>query len=106
MHTESQASRRLQIAAQNDRFRHSLGFLPLGVPGQTVMTRGIAALPAETIAQIFRRVATFNEFTPANDPHGEHDCAIIRRPGEENVIFKFDYYADATCTEGAEDARE
>jgi hypothetical protein len=91
-----------RIAALNDAYRRRLLGAP-GIPGQTVMTRGIAALCDEARAAVLRSVATFDAFTPDNDPHHEHDCAVLSAAGHR-VIFKFDYYEDATCAFGAENA--
>ena len=40
--------------------------------GLVVVSRGIAAKPADEVANILMRVRTFDEFTPHNDPYGEH----------------------------------
>ena len=37
------------------------------------VTAGIASLPIEDRAAIMARVRSFDEFTPDNDPYGEHD---------------------------------
>jgi hypothetical protein len=34
---------------------------------------------------------TFNDFTPDNDPYGEHDMAFLDVDGER-IFFKVDYY--------------
>ena len=44
-----------------------------------------------TVADLLRAVAGFDAFTPDNDPHGEHDCAMVDA-GPERVLFKIDYY--------------
>lgn len=56
-----------------------------------LVTRGIEALGPERAAEIIKAVACFDAFTPDNDPHGEHDCAILDAAGEQ-VLFKIDYY--------------
>jgi len=90
-----------EIAALNDAFRLTLGFRS-EVHGRTVMTRGVASLPGDTVAQILRGVATFNTFTSDNDPYGEHDMGRVRCAGVEDVFFKFDYFENADCEYGAE----
>ena len=62
-----------------------------GVGGQVVVTSGIAALPPAEGVAIVRAVQTFADFNSDNDPHGEHDCAVLTAAGQR-VIFKIDYY--------------
>ena len=50
---------------------------------------------------IREKVETFDAFTPDNDPHGEHDFALLQVAGQ-NVMFKIDYY-DRGMTGGSED---
>ena len=38
-----------------------------------------------------KAVATFDTFTPDNDPHGEHDFGVLDVQGAR-VFFKVDYY--------------
>lgn len=88
------------VALQNDDYRaHLLG--RLGVPGRTMLTRGVAALDVDTQAAVLLAVSTFDRFTPDNDPHHEHDCALLTVEGLR-VLWKFDYYADNKCEAGAE----
>jgi hypothetical protein len=56
-----------KIRALNDAFRSTMS------GGRVMMTAGVDALPSDVKAMVIRRVATFSEFTPDNDPHGEHD---------------------------------
>ena len=65
------------------------------------MTRGVASLDAATQATVVKAVADFDQFTKDNDPHGEHDCAILS-VGEHRIMFKIDYY-DPTLTYASED---
>ncbi len=56
------------------------------------MTRGIAALsPHEQIA-IAAKVRDFKDFTPDNDPYGEHDFGAFDHAGKR-IFWKIDYYA-------------
>jgi hypothetical protein len=92
------------IAKLNDRFRMALGLPALcgGIPGQTVVTAGIAALPFDTQAQILARVRTFDAFTADNDPYGERDFGAFDMQGVGKVFWKIDYY-DPAYAFGSED---
>ena len=80
------------IAAQNDLFRSSLGETP-DLPGQTVMTQGVAALtPIEQI-DVIRSVARFDIFNEDNDPNGEHDFGAFEVNGKR-LFWKVDLYAN------------
>jgi hypothetical protein len=79
------ATKTERIRALNDQLRtNSIG-------GRVMMTRGIATLPADAVAATLAAVRSFDCFTPDNDPHGEHDFALIEDAGER-VMFKIDYY--------------
>ena len=69
--------------------------------GKVLLTRGVASLDAAIQAKIMKAVAVFDQFTRDNDPHGEHDCAILS-VGEHRIMFKIDYY-DPTLTYASED---
>jgi hypothetical protein len=56
-----------KIRALNDAFRTTM------TGGRVMMTAGVNALPSDVKAMVIRRVATFSDFTPDNDPHREHD---------------------------------
>lgn len=71
-----------------------------GIGGKIVCTTGIAALREEETATVLAAVASFDSFDADNDPHGEHDCAILD-VGEHRVMFKIDYY-DTSMTYGSE----
>jgi hypothetical protein len=74
-----------RIRMLNDELRqHLLG-------GGAVMTPGIADLGAEAVRRIVQTLATFDDFCPANDPHGEHDFGSFEFDGA-NIMFKIDYY--------------
>ena len=61
------------------------------IGGRIVITRGIQALDTTVIREILAAVARFDNFTEANDPWGEHDCAVLTVAGHR-IIFKLDYY--------------
>ena len=84
-----------KIRALNDAFRTTM------TGGRVMMTAGVDALRSDVKAMVIRRVATFSEFTPDNDPHGEHDFGSFELGGRK-FFFKVDYY-DPTLTYGSED---
>src|SRR4029450_2590868 len=86
-----------RIRELNDRCRTALG-----IGARVVQTQGISALPWQTQSKIREPVETFDEFTPANDPHGEHDFGSVEVEGQR-VFWKIDYY-DPTLTQHSEDA--
>jgi predicted DNA-binding protein (UPF0251 family) len=59
--------------------------------GCFVITAGIAALGPSTVNRLIKAVGEFDSFTPDNDPHGEHDCAVMT-VDEIKIIWKIDYY--------------
>ena len=89
------------IALLNDRVRRMLGFTP-NPPGRVVMTRGVASLPADTLAELLQAVRTFDAWTTDNDPYGEHDFGRVDVAGER-CFWKIDYYASAEMDAGSED---
>ena len=76
-----------KIAQLNDLLRrHHIG-------GRVMITQGIQALAPDTITEIVAAVAAFSDFTPDNDPHHEHDCAVMAvGEREHRIIFKIDAY--------------
>lgn len=74
-----------RVRELNDAFRCTL------VGGRVVLTHGVAALGAEGIAGIMQAVKTFSNFTPDNDPHGEHDFGSSTW-GLHRILWKIDYY--------------
>src|SRR5262245_48701581 len=89
----SPAARR--IAVLNDNFRYTF------MGGRVVLTAGFAALPLIVKAIALMRVQSFSDFTPHNDPHGEHDLGSFELQGER-FFWKIDYY-DTCCEFGSED---
>jgi hypothetical protein len=84
-----------KIRALNDAFRTTM------TGGTVVMTAGVDALASDVKAAVIRRIATFSEFTPENDPHGEHDFGRFSLAGRK-FFFKIDAY-DADMRYGSED---
>lgn len=79
------------IAQQNDQFRRTLG--QGEIPGEAVMTQGIAMLSRKQMAAITMSIIGFSDFTPENDPHGEHDFGSVEIEGVGTVFWKIDCYA-------------
>jgi hypothetical protein len=75
-----------RIRALNDAFRKTFA------GGKVVMTAGVNALPDMVKASVLVKVAEFNEFTPENDPHGEHDFGSFELCNR-TFFWKVDYYA-------------
>ncbi|MEY9607057.1 hypothetical protein ABIF74_011810 [Bradyrhizobium japonicum] len=75
-----------EIRRLNDAFRRSLVF-----GGQTLLTAGVSALDRAAKTDVLRKVQTFDTFTSANDPHGEHDFGTVEHAGER-YFWKIDYY--------------
>lgn len=62
-----------------------------------MITAGIQALGNDVVDRILNAVAAFEDFTPDNDPHNEHDCATMVVKGVR-IIWKIDYYDEGlTC---------
>ena len=74
-----------QIRELNDHARQSF------TGCRVVITRGVAELEEQVISAIVARVRSYDQFTPDNDPYGEHDFGSFHR-GEVHVFWKWDYY--------------
>ena len=48
-------------------------------------------MSSRTILQILQAIKSFDNFTPDNDPYGEHDFGEVHVNGER-VWFKIEYY--------------
>jgi hypothetical protein len=84
-----------KIAHLNDAFRRSFS------GGKVMMTSGVDALPAMVKAAVLQKVATFEEFSEDNDPHGEHDFGSFELLGRK-FFWKIDCY-DRELRYGSED---
>lgn len=84
-----------RIRDLNDRFRTSFA------GGRVMLTAGVNALASDIRAMAIRKVATFFEFTPDNDPHGEHDFGSFDLAGQK-FFWKIDTY-DSEMKFGSED---
>jgi hypothetical protein len=79
-----------RIRALNDAVRCSLS------DGKIYVTSGIASLLPKEQAAILDRVRTFDDFTPDNDPHGEHDFGSFEHR-RKTIFWKIDYYDLLLC---------
>ena len=84
-----------KVRELNDRFRSTM------TGGKVMLTAGVDALPSDVKAMVVRRVATFSDFMPDNDPHGEHDFGSFEL-SEHKFFFKIDYF-DPIMTFGSDD---
>lgn len=92
------SSKTKAIRTLNDEFRRS------GNGGRLVLTRGVWDMGLAFVLAAVLKVRTFDTFTKANDPHGEHDFGSFA-VGGETVAFKIDYY-DQTLTRHSDDAAD
>ena len=74
-----------KIALLNDAFRRTFA------RGKVVMTAGVYALPDMVKAAALHKAATFDEFTEANDPYGEHDFGSFELCGRK-FFWEIEYY--------------
>jgi uncharacterized protein DUF3768 len=79
---------RERIRELNDAFRKTLN----PALGRAMLTAGVNALSDGTRAAVIQKVREFAEFTPDNDPHGEHDFGSFEVDGNR-LFWKIDYYA-------------
>jgi hypothetical protein len=86
----SAKNRTHRIRALNDALRITLE------GGQCVFTSGISALGVAFSTAALAAVRVFAEFTPENDPYGEHDFGSFYI-GEKRVFWKIDYYDLSLC---------
>jgi hypothetical protein len=83
-----------KIALLNDAFRRTFR------GGKVMMTSGVDELPDCVKAEALRQVATFSDFTPDNDPDGEHNLGSFTLVGRK-FFWKIDY--DREMVHGSED---
>lgn len=74
-----------QIAALNDALRRTM------ITGRVLLTRGVASLPRQQVAEILAAIRAYDQFTPDNDPYGERDFGVIES-GTLTVFWKIDCY--------------
>ena len=72
-----------KIAALNDQARRTFEDC------RVVVTRGIEAI--KDVQAILHQVQGFDQFTPSNDPYGEHDFGSFIH-ADNTIFWKFDYF--------------
>jgi len=77
------------IRVLNDELRRALPFpKPLGL---LMMTRGLQPLTVAKVSALVVAIRDFKDFTPDNDPHGEHDFGAVEHDGVR-YFWKIDAY--------------
>jgi hypothetical protein len=56
-----------------------------------VLSEAMMNLSDEDRIAVMNKVRNFSDFTPDNDPYGEHDFGVVEHAGEK-YFWKFDYY--------------
>jgi len=74
-----------KIRELNDQFRKTF------TGGKVLRTIGVASLPTTEQATVLTMVQTFDKFSKANDPYGEHDFGAFDFNGI-TYFWKIDYY--------------
>lgn len=84
-HAQRPSDEQNPVARLNDAFRHDLS------SGKLVATAGVIARFGENLLALLLAVQVFPDFTPDNDPHGEHDFGAIDCDGTR-LFWKIDCY--------------
>ena len=87
--------RQSRIRSLNDELRVQ------ATGGRILITSGIQALGEEAVRTILEAVRDFDQFTPDNDPYGEHDFGSLEVEAH-HIFFKIDSY-EPTGSAGSED---
>ncbi|WP_421475884.1 DUF3768 domain-containing protein [Agrobacterium tumefaciens] len=83
--SEDAAARAAAIRDKNDAFRKSFS------DGRVLLTPGVTNLSADHQQAVISAVRAFDDFSPDNDPYGEHDFGAVTL--EDSVfLWKIDYY--------------
>ena len=72
-----------------------------GKGGERYLTLGVETLPKEAVALILWKVASFDNFSPDNDPYDEHDCSSVT-VGGLRIIWKIDYYDNSMTSRSSD----
>ena len=93
------SERTARIRNLNDAFRRAVG---TGEPGRYLVTRALAVRPDAQLFKLWEQVREFDDFTPGNDPYGEHDFGAFVAGDLGQLFWKIDYY-DKSMAQGSED---
>lgn len=93
--TCTEVPRAEQIARLNDALRKT------AKGGKIVITRGVMHLTGFDGAALAEALASYSEFDPSGDPHGERDFGCMTLFGAD-LLWKVDYY-DAQLEFGSDD---
>lgn len=85
-----------QIARLNDELRQGKS-----TSGTIMITRGVQGITGFDTAQLASELASYKDFDPGNDPHGERDFGLLSLWGHD-LLWKVDYY-DKQLEYGSED---
>jgi hypothetical protein len=80
-----------RICLVNDEFRRTLS------GGSLVLTVGVIQQGRAFQEKAVARLLTCDDFTPDNDPYGEHDFGSLEIDGVR-LFFKIDYYDKALAS--------
>lgn len=76
-----------KIAELNDKVRSTFN------NGQILATKNFKALDDNTQSLAIEAIRKFTDFNESNDPHGEHDTAIVKvREIKKAFKFSFSYF--------------
>lgn len=73
------------IARLNDQLRMT------GTGGTVMITQGVRAITGFDPETLAAELASYNDFDPDNDPHGERDFGCMTLWGHD-LLWKVDYY--------------
>lgn len=90
--------RTAQVRELNDRLRK------VGIGGKLYITRAVAQLSPPLVAALISAVRSFEDFTTANDPHGEHDFGSVTI-SDATFFWKIDCY-DVNLEFGSPDSAD
>lgn len=74
-----------KVIELNDRLRIE------GEGGRVLYTSGINRLEQSIRTKVFQAIQKFSDFTPENDPYGEHDFGSVK-VDDITAFWKIDYY--------------
>ncbi len=77
------------IAKTNDMYRQSIGFVKMR-NFEIVVTQGVVET-FDSFDDVLTEIREFDNFTPDNDPFGEHDFGKIVVDGHK-MYWKIDYF--------------